>query len=88
MTDDSTRRPYAVVTGASSGIGLELARQFSIHGYDVLMVADDDDVIGAAAALGGAGSVRRARSTCATSTPSNGCGRRSRQRADRSTRSP
>ena len=47
---------YAVVTGASSGIGLELARQFSIHGHDVLMVAEDDDVIGAAAALGGAGS--------------------------------
>ena len=55
MTDDSTRRPYAVVTGASSGIGLELARQFSTHGYDVLMVADDDDLIGAAAGLGGDG---------------------------------
>ena len=55
MTDDSTRRPYAVVTGAAGGIGLELARQLSLHGYDVLMVAEDDDVIGAAADLGGAG---------------------------------
>ena len=28
-------RPLALVTGGSSGIGLELARQFAQHGYDV-----------------------------------------------------
>lgn len=39
MSTEMTR-PLAVVTGASSGIGLELARQFVQHGYDVVGVAD------------------------------------------------
>lgn len=34
-------RPFAVVTGGSSGIGLELAREFLTHGYDVLLAAHD-----------------------------------------------
>lgn len=34
-------RPFAVVTGGSSGIGLELARQFADNGYDVLLSAED-----------------------------------------------
>lgn len=33
--------PLAVVTGASSGIGFELARQFAEHGYDVVVAAED-----------------------------------------------
>jgi short-subunit dehydrogenase len=33
---------YAVVTGATSGIGLELARVLERHGYDVLRVSEDD----------------------------------------------
>jgi uncharacterized protein len=42
MTDftDHDGRPLALVTGASSGIGLELAREFVIHGYDVVAAAD------------------------------------------------
>lgn len=36
MTTPSTR-PYAVITGASSGIGLELAREFARNGYDLLI---------------------------------------------------
>src|SRR3954451_16193402 len=44
---------FAVVTGASSGIGLELARQFVDHGFDVLMVAEDHGIEAAAAAVGG-----------------------------------
>jgi short-subunit dehydrogenase len=43
MTDPSTR-PLALVTGASSGIGLELARQFTTHGFDVVVTAEDDIV--------------------------------------------
>ena len=35
-------RPFSVVTGGSSGIGLELARQFLAHDYDVLIAADRD----------------------------------------------
>ena len=34
-------RPLAVVTGASSGIGFELARQFVDGGYDLVAVAED-----------------------------------------------
>ena len=34
----------ALVTGASSGIGFELARQFAQHGYDVIATAEDDGI--------------------------------------------
>jgi uncharacterized protein len=34
----------ALVTGASSGIGLELAREFVAHGHDVLVAAEDDGI--------------------------------------------
>lgn len=40
--NESTTRPLAVVTGASSGIGLHLARQCAAHGYDLLIAADRD----------------------------------------------
>ena len=33
--------PLALVTGASTGIGFALARQFLDHGYDVVVTADD-----------------------------------------------
>jgi short-subunit dehydrogenase len=36
----------AVVTGASTGIGLELARQFANHGFDVIAAAEDDAIHG------------------------------------------
>jgi short-subunit dehydrogenase len=34
-------RPLALVTGASSGIGYELAKQFAEHGYDLIINAED-----------------------------------------------
>jgi len=43
MTQSNTR-PLAVVTGASSGIGLELARQFAQHGYDLIIAAEDQGI--------------------------------------------
>ena len=40
MEDLKARRPLAVVTGASSGIGYHLARIAAEHGYDLLVAAD------------------------------------------------
>ena len=40
-----------MVTGASSGIGFELAREFAEHGYDLLIVAEDEGIEQAAASL-------------------------------------
>ena len=36
----NTSRRFAIVTGASSGIGLELAHQAAMRGYDLLIAAD------------------------------------------------
>jgi len=44
-------KPLAVVTGASSGIGLELAKQFAEHGYDLLVNAEDAGLAAAAEQL-------------------------------------
>jgi len=38
-------RPLAVVTGASSGIGYELARQAVEHGYDLVIAADRSAIV-------------------------------------------
>ena len=39
----------AIITGASAGIGFELARQCSRHGYDLLIAADEPAINDAAA---------------------------------------
>jgi short-subunit dehydrogenase len=41
----------AVVTGASSGIGFELAREFAEHGFDLLIAAEDGGIEDAAGRL-------------------------------------
>jgi uncharacterized protein len=48
---EASSRPYAVVTGASSGIGLELARQFADNGFDLVVAADGAELQEAAASL-------------------------------------
>jgi uncharacterized protein len=48
-------RPLALVTGASSGIGLELAKQFADHGFDLVVAAEDDELAGAARELAARG---------------------------------
>jgi uncharacterized protein len=44
-------QPLAVVTGASRGIGFELAREFGDRGFDLLVVAEDAAIQQAAAEL-------------------------------------
>jgi|SRR3954447_6122008 uncharacterized protein len=49
--ENGSLRPLAVVTGASSGIGFELARQFALNGFDLIIAAEDDELSEAAYAL-------------------------------------
>lgn len=48
-------RPLAVVTGASSGIGYELAKQFAQNGFDLIVTATGPGVDQAARAFEGLG---------------------------------
>jgi len=43
--------PFAVVTGASTGIGLELAKRCAAEGFDLLIAADEPEIEHAAASL-------------------------------------
>jgi uncharacterized protein len=50
-------RPLALVTGASSGIGRELAKQFAENGFDLVVAAEDvelDDAVEELRGFGGA----------------------------------
>ena len=66
MATENKRR-FAVVTGASSGIGFELARQCLAHDFDVLVCAEDASVDSLPSQLGTAtGSVIPVRADLAT----------------------
>ena len=52
---DESAHPYAVVTGASSGIGFEIAKQLGARGYDLLIVAENNDIHTAARNIEGPG---------------------------------
>jgi short-subunit dehydrogenase len=41
-----TDAKLALITGASSGIGLELAKLFAENGYDLVVAAEDDGILG------------------------------------------
>lgn len=47
-TKEAAMRPHVLVTGGSSGIGKELARQFASDGYDAILVADNQQRLSAA----------------------------------------
>jgi len=51
--EHTTGNPLAVVTGASSGIGRELAAQFAEHGYDLVVAAEDERIESVTTALAG-----------------------------------
>lgn len=48
-TTNSAKRPVALITGASAGIGLELARVFARNDYDLLLIARRRDALEAEA---------------------------------------
>ena len=47
----SDNRPLAIVTGASTGIGFELAKQCRDNGFDLLIAADEPEIERAASSL-------------------------------------
>jgi uncharacterized protein len=53
--ESASTRPLAVVTGASSGIGYELAKQFATNGFDLIVCAEDDAIATAAHEMEGLG---------------------------------
>lgn len=52
-----SNRKFAVITGASTGIGLELARQCIENDFDIMIAAEDEGIHEAARHLGAAGAV-------------------------------
>ena len=46
-----TQRPLALVTGASTGIGHELARLCAVNGFDLVVCADEPEIEAAAKSL-------------------------------------
>ncbi len=59
-------RPLAVVTGASTGIGYELAKQCAENGYDLLIVADESAIVEAAQGIQTEGQVETLQADLAT----------------------
>ena len=47
----SASRPFAIITGASTGIGFELAKRCAKEGYDLLIAADEVEIEKAAGSL-------------------------------------
>lgn len=64
--EERVSEKFAVVTGASSGIGLELAKQCLSNGYHVLMVADEAEIHSAANQLQGNGQAEALQADLAT----------------------
>ena len=55
LMENSLTRPLAVVTGASNGIGYELAKQFAQNGFDLIITATGASINEAAQAFEGLG---------------------------------
>ncbi|HEX8054739.1 MAG TPA: SDR family NAD(P)-dependent oxidoreductase [Thermoleophilaceae bacterium] len=57
---EASSKQLAVVTGASSGIGLELAKLFAANDFDLIVVAEDPDIQVAAQGIRDSGAGARA----------------------------
>ena len=64
--EGSGGRPLGLVTGASSGIGEELAREMVRNGFDLIVVAEDEGILDIAAELSDIADVRPVRADLAT----------------------
>ncbi|HXH59412.1 SDR family NAD(P)-dependent oxidoreductase [Iamia sp.] len=53
MVTSAAARPFGIVTGASSGIGLGIARDLVRRGYDLVVAADEAEIHSAATELQG-----------------------------------
>src|SRR3954453_787735 len=53
--ENTSNRSFALVTGASSGIGLELAKEFARNDFDLIVAAEDGELAAAATELEGMG---------------------------------
>ncbi len=60
MEKDVRTSQWAVVTGASDGIGFELAKQFALNGFDLLITSEDQQIFAAQAELVASGQKIRA----------------------------
>ncbi len=67
MESSSATRPLAVVPRASSGIGLELAKQFAANGFDLILAAEDEAISAAAGQIDSGASVEAVQVDLATS---------------------
>ena len=58
---ETVDRPLAVVTGASSGIGYELAKQFAENGFDLVVASGSGAIKDAARDLQNLGNIGEGR---------------------------
>jgi short-subunit dehydrogenase len=45
LENTSTQKPLSVVTGASMGIGFELAHQFASNGFDLIICSESENIL-------------------------------------------
>jgi len=55
MEENNLNKPLAVITGASSGVGYELAKQFAKNGYDLIIISENPAIVEAAQACSALG---------------------------------